>query len=320
MFFKRQSTNQVEILDRGNSTKLTAGDSFGLLPDLFWFCIQDETNDENRSLNENPNEAMVRDDELGANGVTLVESDQNETKASGSNGNEAGSSVQNENHQRSSEKHEKYEEIRVKDENEPNTLEHGENGSSSRENESRVKIEDLNETPETIPTNAPNCRDAVNNETASNNNEINNQNASSPNNAGELVTGNANIPTNSEADTTNNATIPFGAVQIKKELLYGTHPSNPSNAADQMPAQRIKTEPVECHDEMPRPRIAVKREFKTEIETEPTEPDADGASSSAANTSRPTQRACCKFGVRCYRYFHLNFVCNGNSLSPFAKT
>lgn len=252
MFYKRKSTDQVEILDRGNTIELSSGDSFGLLPDLFWFVIRDKATDESPS-------PMVFKSETH-------ESSENATTESN------GSSTVTE---------ERF-------------------VGFSQENSEQVPTEDVPLTPDglddfQVTQDVDHHMATVdNNETATDNNEIHQNShhqlstngATSHRNSIEPVAETADVATNYDTSEMNDASTTTEPVTIKQEPHSTTEETGTSdNLAWAMP------------------RIMVKREFKTEIKDEPMD-SGDGANcSTTGDSNQPRQRICCRYGVRCYRYF-----------------
>lgn len=266
-FFKKRN-GIVEILEKENEIKLSIGDSFGLLPDLFWFCIHDKTDNEKEAC-DRTTESIQNDKPVEQN-IDVTVSVSNDLKRKSSEDDESNN-------------------MSKKAKHDTNQCDNERNGETSN----RL----VNRSNETSP--GPSVQQQTENDNTKNKN-IDNQPVDESSKSSTSHETNMNANRMDEVTSTSNPTVV-------------SPPNNDSNEQNALLNRPIKTELVDTSDnigrnnDIPTSFITVKKEFKTEVKTEP-QNDDDNNEASSSNTNQTPARQCCRYGIRCYRYImHICF-------------
>lgn len=169
--------------------------------------------------------------------------------------------------------------------------------------------------------------DSTNKKVKTEANEFHAENAESTGDASGTTDQDMNITANVEQIAINNAVaceipststmtqnIPQFGVASAEEPFHRDHRpikiepvDSSANEAQSMPIQAVKQEPVDEDENVDSTNslnhVPLDSDIvvKTEVKQEPTDNSNQATTSSGSTTNQPTQRACCKYGIRCYR-------------------
>lgn len=257
-FFKKKN-GVVQILEKENEIKLSVGDSFGLLPDSFWFCIHDKTDNEK----ETSDKTTESNDKSIEQNVDVTVSVSNDLKRKSSEDDE---SVK----------------MSKKAKHDTNECDNEHNGETSNQL--------VDESNEINP--GPSANQEPENYATKNKNTDNN-----------LADGISISATHHETNVNANR---MDEVTSTSNPAIASPPNNDPNEQDASLNRPIKTELVDTSENtyssnnVPTSFITVKKEFKTEVKSEP-ENDVDSGEASSSNRNQTSARQCCRYGIRCYR-------------------
>lgn len=305
MFFKRKGAHELLILEKGNSVQLVAGDSFGLLPDLFWFCIRDNAADGSEPHGSAEN-APIEATQIVGGSIKATTNDDDDDSSTRTNGENADSTRFSEtitvnapeNRQLSTVDNGTASVSDGIDQSRSDQCPSGVNGADGKDaTESAAEQpviqsrSDANicETPRIAPNTEVNVAEVSVTSPA---NSVTSAAPSAEPKAEPIAT--LTSPTKDATSQTDEAAV--------KQQERGA--DDGSSASNQLPCRAIKTEPADAAEAGGDvPCIRVKQEFKTEVKTEPMDVQpSDAAGCGEASGSGPVpSRPCCRFGVRCYR-------------------
>lgn len=317
MFFKRAGTGELLILEKGNSVQLVAGDSFGLLPDLFWFCIRDNAADGSEPHGSAEN-APIEATQIVGKAIKATADDDEDDSSTRTNGEHADSTRFTDTIAVNAPENRQLSAV----DNGTASLADGIDQSWSDQCPSGVKGADGKDATELAAESVgiPSHFGANISETPGEapNTEVNVAKVSvtSPPNCATSADPGVEPSTDRRAEPrvelkaepittlkspTKDATSQTDEAAVKQEERSA---DDGSNASNQLPCRAIKTEladAIESGGDVP--LIRVKQEFKTEVKPEPMDVQpSDAAGCSGAGGSGPVSpRPCCRFGVRCYR-------------------
>lgn len=262
-FFKKR-TGIVEILEKENEIKLSTGDSFGLLPDLFWFCIHDKADNEKEAFDR----TTESNDKPVEQNIDVTVSVSNDLKRKSSEDDDSN-------------------DMSKKAKHDTNQCDNERNGETSNHLVDRSN--------EASP--GPSVQQQTENDTTKNKN-IDNQPVDESSTSLTNLETNMNANRLDEVTSTSNPTVvspPNNDSNEQNVLLNRPIKTEPVDTSDNIGRNNdIPTSFINVKKEF-------KTEVKTEVKTEP-QNDDDNNEASSSNTNQTPARQCCRYGIRCYRY------------------